>query len=229
MMVNRSFSARRSLKIWVNISFPWPAQTGHTVRGTKKKTTVLHVAVYLHQNMQNASPVIQRHKGQEMFTSHCILHKSCHKSSYCARQESLNIRGWIQMVFYYHMIYSPETDGQVRHCSRLQSLRLQQINTYNDTYSVHDDVLMSCRAPSPSSMSSGILWTSAHLHWWVPTAHLFPPGRAESPPSPTFMVASFPLGPRTLSPLCLLHLWCSIANSCISQWRSSLRWNVVQL
>ncbi len=50
------------------------------------------------------------------------------------------------MVFYYHMIYSPETDRQVRHCSRLQSLRIQQINTYNDTYSMHDDVLMLCRA-----------------------------------------------------------------------------------
>jgi hypothetical protein len=50
------------------------------------------------------------------------------------------------MAFYYHMIYSLETDRQVRHCSGLQSLRLQQINTYNDTYSVHDEALMSLRA-----------------------------------------------------------------------------------
>jgi hypothetical protein len=47
----------------------------------------------------------------------------------CAWHGSLNIRGWMQMVFYYHMIYSPETDRHVRHCSWLQSLRLQQINT----------------------------------------------------------------------------------------------------
>jgi hypothetical protein len=32
---------------------------------------------------------------------------------------------------------------KIKHCSRLQLLRLQQINTYNDTYSVHDEVLMS--------------------------------------------------------------------------------------
>ncbi len=50
------------------------------------------------------------------------------------------------MVFYYQMIYSPETDRQVRHCSCLQSLKLQQINTYNDTYSVYDNVLMLCQA-----------------------------------------------------------------------------------
>jgi hypothetical protein len=48
--------------------------------------------------------------------------------------------------FYCHMIYSPETNRQVRHCSWLQSLRIQQINAYNDTYSVHNGALMSRRA-----------------------------------------------------------------------------------
>ncbi len=47
--------------------------------------------------------------------------------------------------FYYHIIYSSETDKTIRHFSRLQSLRLQHINTYNDTYSVHDEALKSHR------------------------------------------------------------------------------------
>jgi hypothetical protein len=40
----------------------------------------------------------------------------------CARCDFLYIRGWMHMAFYYHMIYFPETDNQVRHCSWLQSL-----------------------------------------------------------------------------------------------------------
>jgi hypothetical protein len=44
------------------------------------------------------------------------------------------------MVFYHHMIYSPQTDNQVRHCSQLQLLSLQQVDIYNDTYSVHNEV-----------------------------------------------------------------------------------------
>jgi hypothetical protein len=46
------------------------------------------------------------------------------------------------MIFYYNMIYSPETDNQIRHCSRLQLLSLQQVDIHNDTYSVHNEVLM---------------------------------------------------------------------------------------
>ncbi len=35
---------------------------------------------------------------------------------------SMYIRGWMQMVFYYHIIYSLETDIKVRHWSQLQIL-----------------------------------------------------------------------------------------------------------
>ncbi len=38
------------------------------------------------------------------------------------------IRGWMQMVFYYHMIYSPETDNQ---CKTLVTITIT-IYTYNE-------------------------------------------------------------------------------------------------
>jgi hypothetical protein len=53
------------------------------------------------------------------------------------------------MAFYYQMIYLPETDKQVRHCLQLcyqvyNGQYVQQCS--NNTYSVHNEVLMSHQA-----------------------------------------------------------------------------------
>ncbi len=112
--------------------------------------------------------------------------------SMCTRHDFLYIRGWMQMAFYYHMIYSPETDRQVRHCSWLQSLRLQQINTYNDTYSVHDEALMPRRARLLCLLAScerlSIFTVGYQLLIFSPTR------RAGSPFSPC--IHSDPISPR---------------------------------
>ncbi len=88
---------------------------------------------------------------------------------YCARHDFLYIRGWMKMLFYYHMIYSPETDNQRRHRSQLQSLTLRQADVYNDTYSVHNEVLMSHWARPPVLLAS--YWTTCHFHCCELTAY----------------------------------------------------------
>jgi hypothetical protein len=108
------------------------------------------------------------------------------------------------MVFYYHMIYSPETDRQVRHCSQLQSLRIQQINTYNDIYSVHDDVLMSCRACLLRLLASyeHLPASTAGYQLLIP-----PPAGGLGPLLPPYSWRPhFPQGPRTLLSLCPLQI-----------------------
>jgi hypothetical protein len=117
------------------------------------------------------------------------------------------------MVFYYHMIDSPKTDRQVRHCSRLQSLRSQWINIYNVTYSVHDDVLMLCRARLLASYERLPASTAGYQLLIPPPPPLGGPG---PPPSPIVMVASFPQGPRTLLSLCLLHLTSCLKNTSLT-------------
>jgi hypothetical protein len=49
------------------------------------------------------------------------------------------------MVFYYHMIYSPETDNQNKTLVAITIIVSKQIRTaiHNVTYSVRDEVLMS--------------------------------------------------------------------------------------
>jgi hypothetical protein len=98
------------------------------------------------------------------------------------------------MVFSFHLIYSPETDRQVRHCSRLQSLRLQRINIYNDTYFVHDDVLMSCRARLLCLLASYERLPASTAGYQLLISSPPPQGWPGPPPSPIFMVASFPPG-----------------------------------
>jgi hypothetical protein len=109
------------------------------------------------------------------------------------------------MIFYYHMIYSPETDKQVRYCSRLQSLqslRLQQINMYNNTYSVHDNVLMLCQARLLCLLASYERLPVSTSGYQLLISSPSPPGGSGSPTFPIFMVASFPpWSMHTLLPL----------------------------
>ncbi len=94
----------------------------------------------------------------------------------------------MQMVFYYHMIYSPETDGQVRHCSWLQSLRIQQVIAYNDTYSVQNEVLMPCQTRLFCLLSPWECLTVSTARYQLLTSS--PIRRAP----PTFMMTPFPPG-----------------------------------
>jgi hypothetical protein len=59
----------------------------------------------------------------------------------------------MQIVFYYHMIYSPETDNQNETSVMITIIVTEQMRTvvHNVTYSVHDEVLMSHRACPPGS------------------------------------------------------------------------------
>jgi hypothetical protein len=110
------------------------------------------------------------------------------------------------MVFHCHMIYSPETDRQVGHCSRLQSLRLQQINTYNDKYYVHDDVLMSCRASLLCLLASYERLPASTAGYQLLISSPPPPWAGRVPLLPPYSWwPHFPQGPRTLSSLCLLQ------------------------
>ncbi len=97
------------------------------------------------------------------------------------------------------MIYSLETDRQVRHCSRLQSLGLQQINIYNDTYSVYDDVLMSCRARLLCLLASCERLSASTAGYQLLISSS--PGWAGSPSFPHIHVG--PISPRVNAHSCL--------------------------
>jgi hypothetical protein len=103
------------------------------------------------------------------------------------------------MVFYYHMIYTPETDKQISHCSRLQSLRLQQINTYNDTYSVHDNVLMWCRGRLLCLLASCECLPASTTGYQLLISSP-PPRRAGSPSLPR--IHGGPISPRVHAHSC---------------------------
>jgi hypothetical protein len=151
----------------------------------------------------------------------------------CARHDFLYIRGWMQMVFYYYMIYFPETDKQIMHRSRLQLSNLQwsTIQQYNNnTYSVHNEVLMSQRArPSYLLGSHERLPRSTVGNWLL----ILSPARRARPPfsPPPFMVAPFPSGSThsllSLSVTICMYRWRGRwrerwRDSCMCRWRD--RW-----
>ncbi len=49
--------------------------------------------------------------------SFTVLHDQRSTLPYCARHNFPYTRGWMQMVFYYQMIYSPETNNTIKHDS----------------------------------------------------------------------------------------------------------------
>ncbi len=88
------------------------------------------------------------------------------------------IRGWMQMVFYYHMIYSPETNNQVKTSSSIHTIVVYYIQAewwsplHNITYSVRDEFLMSHRTRLAVLLVPP--WESRLLHCCRSTAYLVP-------------------------------------------------------
>jgi hypothetical protein len=65
---------------------------------------------------------------------------------YCARHNFPYTRGWMQMVFYYRMIYFPETNNTIKHDSCYGCWCGNYYTMHNDTYSVHKRGLVLWRA-----------------------------------------------------------------------------------
>ncbi len=93
----------------------------------------------------------------------------------CARHNFSYTRGWMQMVFYSHIIYSPETDRYSK--TWLMITVVKDMTEYctwytYDTYSVHKGALMSCRARPPCLPASWERLTSSTV--WCQLPVLFP-------------------------------------------------------
>jgi hypothetical protein len=127
-----------------------------------------------------------------------------------AQHDFLCTRGWMQMVFYCHMIYSPETDRQIKHCSWLQLLRIQQVNAHNDTYSVHKGALVPCR-PRPCLLSSWECLTISVVRYQLLTSS--PSRRAGPPFSPS--IQDGPISPRVHAHLCPLVCYSTVPYSTV--------------
>ncbi len=119
---------------------------------------------------------------------------------YCARHNFSYTRGWMQMVFYCHMIYSPETDRHSKTWFTITVIKdmtdyCTQYCMYTyDTYSVHKGGLMLCRA-CPSCLPASWERLTSSTVWWVP--HL--PQHSRWP--------RFPQGPCTSLSHCPLQIF----------------------
>ncbi len=131
----------------------------------------------------------------------CLGAPQAQKSHYSyARHDFLVHQRMNANGFYCHVIYSPETGRQVKHCSWLQSLRIQQVNAYNDTYSVHNEALMLRRARLLCLLAS---WERLSVSAAKYQLLISSPDRGAGPPfPPTFMMAPFlPGSTHTLVPM----------------------------
>jgi hypothetical protein len=77
----------------------------------------------------------------------------------CARHNFPCTRGWMQMVFYYQMIYFLETDITIKHNSCYGCWCSNYYTMHNDTYSVHKRGLVSPMFWGiPLCLSSSTVW-----------------------------------------------------------------------
>jgi hypothetical protein len=104
----------------------------------------------------------------------------------------LYTRGWMQMVFYYHMIYSPETDRQIKHRSWLHHQGYNRLmHTMKRTLCIKE----------PWYCAEPVFFVFYHLeNVSLPplsgtNCSLLPPPGGPGPPSaPTFKMAPFSPG-----------------------------------
>jgi hypothetical protein len=99
----------------------------------------------------------------------------------CAQHNFSYTRGWMQMVFYYQMIYSPETNNTIKHDVCYGCWCGNWCTTHNDTYSVHKRGLMLWQA---RLLSSEAFWDVYPPPLSDTNCPPFPPPGGRGPPTP---------------------------------------------
>jgi hypothetical protein len=119
----------------------------------------------------------------------------------CARHNLSYTRGWTQMVFLLHMIYSPETDrhSKVRFTITAAWNIADSCTFYTfDTYSLHKAGYVLCRA---RPLGFPVSWLFSLLHCPMPTVCFPPPLAGRVPCIPPHSIwPRFPQGTRTPPP-----------------------------
>ncbi len=127
--------------------------------------------------------------------------EKCMNSTSCFRHNFTYTRGWMEINFYCHMIYSPETDRHSKTRFLITISRVQQIvahDIHNDTYPVHKGALVLCQTRPPCLLTSCRHLTSSTV--WCQLFVFFPAWRAGPPIFP--LSQDGPASPRVHAHLC---------------------------
>jgi hypothetical protein len=128
-----------------------------------------------------------------VFLSACMYSK-------CARHNFPYIRGWMQMVLYYQMIYFPETNNTIK---RDSCYGYKYITIIQCTITLTLCINVSCWCGEAVSCVLSHSAASILLHCLRLTARLFPLLADQAPRLPRWL--PFPQDPHISLPHCPLH------------------------
>jgi hypothetical protein len=147
----------------------------------------------------------------------------------CARHNFPYTRGWMEMVFYYQMIYFPETDDTIKQSSCYGLFDVTIIIQCTMTLSLCINVAWCCYEPASWDLTHPAM--SILLHCLMLTACLFPFLAGRVPRLPRWL--PFPQDPHTPFPHRPIQDVCKEIACCIdffSNWQVSektlnIRWS----